>query len=72
MKVRVDLDKHESVEDAEELLTKAMTAKKECSGDERYHDDWLNQFEAHVLSEHKKLMDQISHEILAEIQDAHR
>ena len=68
MKVKVELDSHESVEDAEEFLSKALSAKHDCSGGERYSDDWLNELESYVCSEHRKVLDRIAEEVAAEVE----
>lgn len=67
MKVKVELEKHEHIEDAEEFLAKAVSAKQECSGGERYADEWLNELEAYVCSEHRKILDRIADEVSAEV-----
>ncbi len=67
MKLRVELDKDETVEQADELILKAVQAKHECSGGERYADDWLNELEGYVLAQHRRVLDQIAEEIAQEI-----
>ena len=62
MKVKVELEKNETIEDAEEFLAKSVATKQECSGGERYADEWLNEMEAYVCSAHRKLLDGISEE----------
>lgn len=67
MKIKVELDKNERIEDAEEFLVKSVATKQECSGDERYADDYLNEFESYIVSEHRKVLDRIAEEISAEV-----
>lgn len=67
MKIKVELEKHEHPEDADAFLAKAVTAKNECSGGERYADDWLNELESYVCVEHRKVLDRIAEEVAQEI-----
>lgn len=67
MKVKVELERGETIEDADAFLAKAIKQKHECSGGERYADDWLNELEAYVCSEHRKVLDRIAEEIAAEV-----
>lgn len=67
MKVKVLLEHGERLEDADQILSKAITAKNECSGGERYADAWLNELEAHVCAEHQKVLDRIAEEVAQEI-----
>lgn len=67
MKLKVELAKGETIEQAETLILKAMTVKNECSGGERYADDYLNELEAYVCSEHRKVLDRIAEEVAQEI-----
>ena len=64
MKVKIELKKGETAEQADEFLTKALSAKQECSGEERFADNWLNELEAHVCAEHRKVLDQLTAEIV--------
>lgn len=67
MKIKVELEKDETIEQAEHLFVKSVSAKQECSGGERYADEYLNELEAHVCSEHRKVLDRIAEEIAAEV-----
>lgn len=68
MKVQIHLDKGETIESAEHSLVKSVQAKQECSGGERYADEWLNELEAFVCSEHRKVLDRIAEEVAAEVE----
>lgn len=67
MRIKVELEKNETVEQAEHLFVKSVHAKQECSGGERYADDYLNELEAFVCAEHRKVLKQIEEEIVAEV-----
>lgn len=67
MKIKVELEKDESIDNAEEFLAKAIHAKQECSGGERYADAYLNELEAYVCSEHQKVLDMIAEEVASEV-----
>lgn len=67
MKIKVELEKDEHIEDAETFLAKSVTVKQECSGGERYADDYLNELEAYVCAEHRKVLKQIADEIAHEV-----
>lgn len=67
MKIKVELEKDETIEQAEHLFVKSVQTKQECSGDERYADDYLNELEAFVCAEHRKVLDRIAEEIVAEV-----
>lgn len=68
VKLKIELGKNESIEDAEEFLAKAAKAKQDCSGEERYADGWLNDLESYACQEHQKVLDQIASEIAAEVE----
>lgn len=63
----MELDKNESIEDAEMFLAKSVAVKQECSGGERYAEAYLNEFEAYICAEHRKVLKQIADEIAAEV-----
>lgn len=67
MKIKVELEKDETIEGAEAFLVKSVSAKHECSGGERYAEDYLNELEAHVCKEHRKVLDRIAEELTAEV-----
>lgn len=72
MKVKVELDKHETIEQAEDFLEKSLQVKKEC-GEERYASEFLNEFHDHVCERHGKLIDDVLYQVALEIKsDANR
>lgn len=72
MKLQVTLEKSETIEQAEEVLEKALKAKHDCSGGERYLDPAMNEFHDHVESKHSQLVDSILKDIAAELErDVH-
>lgn len=66
MKVKVELEKNETIEDANEFLAKAEKLR-DHSISERYPEDWLNELEAHVNKLHAAVLNQISEEVKKEI-----
>jgi hypothetical protein len=48
MKIKVELAKGESVEQADEFLAKALAAKTECDHGERYSDNAMNEAHDHI------------------------
>lgn len=72
MKVKIELEEHEHIHDAEEVLEKALSAKKDCSGTEKYSDPFINEFHDHICNQHAKLVESILEEVKKEIiHDAH-
>lgn len=67
MRVRIELQPGETPEQADELLSKAAQAKHECTGSERYAEPWLNELEAHVKGEHRRLLDSLGEGIADEV-----
>lgn len=67
MKVKVNLDKGETLAQAEEKLEKALKAKKECIKGEQYCDPALNEFHEYVEAQHTDLIQNILSEIKQEI-----
>lgn len=65
MKVQIHLDKGETLESAEELLSKSLKKKQECSHGERYHSEYLNDFHDYVMNENVKALD----DILSQVSD---
>lgn len=65
MRIKIELEADETIEQAEEELKKALNAKETINEEERFADDWLNEFEVHVKDEHQKLLDKL----LEQIQD---
>lgn len=66
MKIKIELEANENLQDAEEELAKALKAKDDHIHDEKYADEHLNEFEAYVAKKHKDLI----HTIIAEIKAA--
>jgi len=48
MKIKVELDKGETVEEADEFLAKALSAKAECEHGEKYSDNAMNEAHDHI------------------------
>ena len=48
MKIKVELSQGETVEQADEFLAKALSAKSECDHGERYSDNAMNEAHDHV------------------------
>lgn len=67
MKVKINLDKGETILQAEEKLEKALKAKKECSDGERYCDPAVNEFHELIESRHEALVQNILEQIKDEI-----
>lgn len=70
MRVRIDLEPGETIEEAEEKLAKAILTKQELREElaERYDDPVLNEFHDHVTNEHLKVLDNIRALVSQEIQ----
>lgn len=68
MRIQVELEKGETIEAVDHFLAKSLSAKQECSGGERYADDWLNELEAYACSEHRKVLDRLTDEIVNLVQ----
>lgn len=66
MKVKIELDKHETIEQAEDFLEKSIQTKKECS-EERYSSEFLNEFHDHVIQRHNKLLEDLMYQVDLEI-----
>lgn len=67
MKVRVDLDKGETLEQAEEKLEKALEIKRKVKEEqyarESYKDSHFDEFHDYLTSEHEKLASNVLAEI---------
>ena len=70
MKIKVELEKGETVEDADEFMAKALTSKSECEHDERYSDDAMNEAHDHIRGLFNSLTKDLHIEIKDIIQDA--
>jgi len=72
MKIKITLEPNQTIEEAEKELRKALSAKEDCSGGERYFDKPLNDFHDWICSRHESLTHHIIKEIVKEIEsDAH-
>lgn len=67
MKIKVFLDEHEHLSDAEDSLEKSLSAKKECSDGERYHDAPLNEFYDILCERHANMLNDLVKELELEI-----
>lgn len=63
MKIKVELQKGETLEDAEELMEKALKAKSECDHGERYSDEALNEAHDLICSRFQNLLNNINLEV---------
>jgi hypothetical protein len=71
MKIKVDLDKGETLEQADEQLEKALKAKKECVHGEQYDDDIYNALHEEICQHHSsKVLDVIKKELREVIKNA--
>jgi hypothetical protein len=69
MKVRIDLQNGETLQDAEETLEKALKAKKECSEGERYADPVLNELHDSICDRHEELLTNLFQNIQSAIKE---
>lgn len=67
MKAKIYVEEHETLEQAEETLEKALKVKKECSHGERYADKPLNDFHDLICQKHSNLVENILEEVKQEI-----
>lgn len=70
MKVKVELEKHETLDEADELLEKALHAKHEDSHGERYADPILNEFHDYLNIMANQTLTRIKEQIEGELQRA--
>lgn len=68
MKVKIELEEHEHLDDADELLEKALHRKADPS--ESYEEASFNDFHDHMTAVHNNLLKRISQDIQAEIERA--
>jgi hypothetical protein len=66
VKFKITLEHDETIEQAEEFLEKSLAHKKECS-EERYTDNFLNEFHSAICKKHHDLVYSIVKEIQEEI-----
>lgn len=69
MKVTVNLEEGETLEQAEEELYKALRGKKKIKDQlgERYADEMINEFHDRVLDEHFKVLEEIKERVKYEV-----
>ena len=67
MKVKIELENNEHIHEVEEVLEKALSAKKDCSGNEKYSDPFLNELHDYVCEQHSKLVESILDDVKKEI-----
>lgn len=65
MKIKVELAPGETVEQADEFMAKALSAKSECENDERYSDDAMNEAHDHICG----LFNSLTKDLHASIKD---
>lgn len=63
MKIKVELEKGETLTDAEELMEKALKVKSECDHGERYSDEALNEAHDLICSRFQSLLNSIGSEV---------
>lgn len=63
MRVKIELEKDETLQDAEEFLEKSLKAKSECDHGERYADAALNEAHDLICSRFEDLLSSINSEI---------
>jgi hypothetical protein len=64
VKVRIDLEKNETPEIAEELLYKALKSKRKNKHSEKFEAAGIRAIEAEMLKIHEKVQTEILNEIL--------
>lgn len=67
MKIKVNLEKGESIEDADQFLEKALKLKKDSKEPERYHDQAFEDFVSEIDVQHKKLLEDLLEDIKVEL-----
>ena len=63
MKIKIELEKDETLGDAEELMEKALKVKSECDHGERYSDEALNEAHDLICSRFQNLLNSIGSEV---------
>lgn len=66
MKVKIELEPNETIEESEELLEKALSNKLNHS-DEKYLDQAFNDFYDYIIKLHANLIEQITNELKDEL-----
>lgn len=70
MKIKVELEKDETVEQADEFLAKALVRKNECDHGEKYADEAMNEAHAHICGLFANLSQDLQTEIKEIIEHA--
>ncbi len=63
MKIKVELEQGETLEDSEEFLAKALKIKSECDHGERYSDEAMNEAHELICSKFQSLLNSINSEV---------
>lgn len=72
MKIKVELEQGETIEDSEEFLAKALKVKSECDHGERYADDALNEAHDLICQRFDQMMQGLASNIKDIVEDATR
>jgi hypothetical protein len=72
MRIKVELDKGETLLDAEEFMEKALKAKSECDHGERYADDAMNKAHDLICQRFDDMMQEITNSIKGVAEDVFR
>lgn len=68
MKLKVELEPGETMQDADEFLAKAIKKKEQCSGGEKYNDPALEEAHEYMCKLHVDILKDIEEELKMEIQ----
>jgi len=69
MKIKIELEKGENLQDADDQLEKIVKAKKVVHSKEKYSDDHYNAFEKLIELKHKRLVEKIVAELRESIEN---
>lgn len=67
MKVKIEVDKDITPEQASELLSKALKAKSKLPSSEKYHDPAIEEFANSILKRHEKIVNKVLTDIVDEV-----
>lgn len=70
MKIKVELEKGETVAKADEFLAKALVAKSECDHGEKYSDEAMNEAHEHICASFRNMTNDLHQHIKEIIEDA--
>ena len=70
MKIKVELDKGETVDQADEFMAKALAAKADCEHGEKYSDDAMNEAHEHICGLFSALTKDLHSSVKDIIEDA--